>query len=128
MIRRSAHIPALRALAFLAASFAVVFGALLPSAVAASARHGQPIVLCSTEGPRTIQVGPDGERRAEDLQALKCAACVLAALAAVPAPPPPEPQPRLAPPRQTFAVVQAGLRLPPARAPPRPPSTAPPQA
>ncbi|MFC0632269.1 hypothetical protein [Brevundimonas balnearis] len=121
-------VPILRALAFLAATFALVFGALLPSAVAASARHDRPIVLCSAEGPRTIQVGANGERRAEDLAALKCAACVMAAVAALPAPPPPQPAPPIRPRPATFAVLRRVDRLPPARAPPRPPSTAPPHA
>lgn len=121
-------VPILRALAYLAATFALVFGALLPSAVAASARHDRPIVLCSAEGPRTVQVGANGERGAEDLAALKCAACIMAAVAALPAPPPAEPAPRIKPRPLSFAIVQRAERLPPARAPPRPPSTAPPHA
>ncbi len=121
-------LPMLRALAYLAATFAVVFGALLPSAVAAAVQPDRPILLCSPEGPRLIQVGPNGERSPEDLEAFQCAACVLAAQTALPPPPPvtPAPAPVVRP--QTFArPVQAALP-PPARAPPRPPSTAPPHA
>jgi hypothetical protein len=113
-----------RALAFLAAMFALVFGALLPSAVAASARTGAPIVLCSTEGPRTITPGGDDRDR---LAALKCAACITADLTGVP------PPPVLFPAAPKTVAPVAGARRgvaapPPARAPPRPPSTAPPLA
>jgi hypothetical protein len=121
-------LPMLRALAYLAATFAVVFGALLPSAVSASVRPDRPILLCSAEGPRLIQVGPNGERSPEDLEALGCAACVLAAQTALPPPPPvtPAPPPVVRP--QTFAPPVHAAPSPPARAPPRPPSTAPPLA
>lgn len=121
-------LPMLRALAYLAATFAVVFGALLPSAVAAAVQPDRPILLCSPEGPRLIQVGPNGERSPEDLEAFQCAACVLAAQTALP--PPPPPAPAFAPvvrPASFARPVHAPLP-PPARAPPRPPSTAPPHA
>jgi hypothetical protein len=121
-------LPMLRALAYLAATFAVVFAALLPSAVSASARHDRPIVLCSAEGPRAITVGPNGERSPEALKALKCAACVMAAQAALPPPPAivPAAPPAVRP--ETFARPVHAALPPPARAPPRPPSTAPPHA
>lgn len=121
-------LPMLRALAYLAATFAVVFGALLPSAVAAAVQPDRPILLCSPEGPRLIQVGPNGERSPEDLEAFQCAACVLAAQTALPSPPPPAPAfvPVVRP--ASFARPTLADRLPPARAPPRPPSTAPPHA
>lgn len=121
-------LPMLRALAYLAATFAVVFGALLPSAVAAAVQPDRPILLCSPEGPRLIQVGPNGERSPEDLEAFQCAACVLAAQTALPPPP-------LSAPVPVPVVRTASIAWPPpvgrrllARAPPRPPSTAPPLA
>jgi len=121
-------LPMLRALAYLAATFAVVFGALLPSAVAAAVQPDRPILLCSPEGPRLIQVGPNGERSPEDLEAFQCAACVLAAQTALPPPPlvAPAAPPVVRP--QTFANPVHAALPPPARAPPRPPSTAPPLA
>lgn len=121
-------LPMLRALAYLAATFAVVFGALLPSAVAAAVQPDRPILLCSPEGPRLIQVGPKGERSPEDLEAFQCAACVMAAQTALPPPPPPAPAfvPVVRP--ASFARPVHAALPPPARAPPRPPSTAPPHA
>ncbi len=121
-------LPMLRALAYLAATFAVVFGALLPSAVAAAVQPDRPILLCSPEGPRLIQVGPNGERSPEDLEAFQCAACVLAGQTALPPPPPPVPGfvPIVRP--ASFARPVHAALPPPARAPPRPPSTGPPHA
>ncbi len=49
-----------RSLAFLAATFAIVFGSLLPFAALAASTPGHPMVICSTEGPQTIAIGVDG--------------------------------------------------------------------
>jgi hypothetical protein len=124
------HWSALRSLAFLAATFAVVFGALLPSAVAASAATGAPIVLCSGEQVRIVY-DADGAAHRETPSAadsLRCADCVLSALAALPPPPPPH---SFSPP-QVAATKPAPIGTSPAsctaRAAPRPPSTAPPVA
>lgn len=117
-----------RSLAFLAATFAVVFGSLAPFAALAASTPGHPMVICSTEGPQTIAVGVDREHGSgKGMAGAKCAACVLAFAAALPDPP------RLhrlrgstVRPASVF-VLQHEAAPPPARGPPRPPSTAPPQ-
>jgi hypothetical protein len=119
-----------RSLAFLAATLAIVFGTLLPSAVAASAASGSPIVLCS--GHR-IMVVHDADGAPQPLErspidSLKCASCVLADLTPLPPPPPVRP---VAPPR--IVTVQPDLpatrtQPPPIHAGLPPPSTAPPAA
>ncbi|HAC01154.1 MAG TPA: hypothetical protein DCF67_06600, partial [Brevundimonas sp.] len=64
-----------RSLAFLAATFAIVIGSLMPFAALAASTPGQPIVICSADGPQTIQSGGvDGPIKAE--MGAKCAACV----------------------------------------------------
>ncbi|WP_292027233.1 hypothetical protein [Brevundimonas sp. UBA2416] len=117
-----------RSLAFLAAIFAVVFATLLPSAVAASAAAGEPVVLCS--GDRIMVVfDPDGSSEPSSMDTLDCADCVLSALTTLPPPPVIRP---VAPPR--IVAVQPDL---PRAGPWRgglllaglpPPSTAPPTA
>lgn len=115
-----------RALALLAALFAIVIGSLMPFAAMAAAVPGQPIVICSTEGLQTIHTGGlDGPVK-QDIGA-KCASCILPFLASLPVPNAPVPAPVI---RLTEAAVYTPLRVsppPPARAPPRPPSRAPPQ-
>jgi len=118
-----------RSLAFLAATFAIVLGTLMPFAAMAASVPGHPIVLCSAEGPRTIQSGGPTEEHPEDgLSGAKCAACVMPLPGVLPPPPVPEPAPAV---RIVAAIDHAPLSTsppPPARAPPRPHSTAPPQA
>ena len=115
-----------RSLAFLAAIFAVVLGSLIPFAAMAASVPGQPIVICSVEGPKIIQSGGPTEQAPDaDLHGAKCPACVMPMLAALPVPPAPEPAPVS---RSFEAVTYSALIAsppPPARAPPRPPSTAP---
>ncbi|WP_395945069.1 hypothetical protein [Brevundimonas sp.] len=116
-----------KSLAFLAAVFALVLGSLLPFGALAAAQPGQPLVICSAEGPQTIQSGGmDGPVNKH--VGAKCAACVMPLAAALPAPSAPEPASVV----RTFeAVVYTPASIsppPPARAPPRPPSTAPPHA
>lgn len=116
-----------RSLAFLAATFAIVIGTLLPFAALAASVPGQPIVICSAEGPQTIQAGGVDGPISKHVGA-KCAACVMPLLAALPAPPAPAPAPVV---RTVETVVYAPFRVsppPPPRAPPLPPSTAPPRA
>ncbi|MBD3574586.1 hypothetical protein EJ082_16610, partial [Brevundimonas diminuta] len=92
-----------RSLAFLAATFAIVIGSLMPFAALAASTPGQPIVICSADGPQTIQSGGvDGP--AKEHMGAKCAACVMPLLAALPAPAAPEPAPVV---RLTQAVVYA---------------------
>lgn len=114
-----------KSLAFLAAVFAVVLGALLPSAALAGSRDGRPIVMCSAQGPKTIRVGGDGDQTS-GLKDARCAFCIVAQSAALPPPSPPEPLPVVRPARTTEWTVFNQAAPPPARAPPRPPSTAPP--
>ena len=116
-----------QSLAFLAAVFALVLGTLWPFAALAAVQPGHPLVICSAEGPQTIQSGGmDGPVNKH--VGAKCAACVMPLPAVLPDPPIPEPS---APLRLATAVVYAPASVsppPPARAPPRPPSTAPPIA
>ena len=116
-----------KSLAFLAAVFALVIGALLPFAALAAVQPGHPLVICSAEGPQTIQSGGmDGPVNKH--VGAKCAACVIPPVAALPCPPEPQPATVI---RTVETVVYASVSVsapPPARAPPRPPSTAPPQA
>lgn len=116
-----------KSLAFLAAVFALMLGSLLPFAALAAVKPGQPLIICSAEGPQTIQAGGmDGPVNKH--VGAKCAACVMPLAAALPCPP--SPQPALVF-RTVERIVYASASVsppPPARAPPRPPSTAPPQA
>ena len=116
-----------RSLAFLAATFAIVIGTLLPFAALAASVPGQPIVICSAEGPQTIQTGGvDGPINKH--VGAKCAACVMPLAAALPCPPAPQPAPVVRIAERVVYVVASVSPPPPARAPPRPPSTAPPKA
>jgi hypothetical protein len=126
--RSPEHWSLFRSLAFLAATFAVMFGAMLPSAVVASAATGSPVVLCSGERIFVVR-DEDGSTQPETpspADSQTCASCILAALTALPPPPPPHPA---APPR-IVAVQPAAFWTslpPPVAGPgPRPPSTAPP--
>ena len=116
-----------KSLAFLAAVFALVIGALLPFAALAAVQPGHPLVICSAEGPQTIQSGGmDGPVNKH--VGAKCAACVTPPPAALPAPPTPQPAPIVRIYRAVVYTPTAVSPPPPARAPPRPPSTAPPRA
>ncbi|HEX8470679.1 MAG TPA: DUF2946 family protein [Brevundimonas sp.] len=121
-----------RSLAFLAATFAIVFGSLMPFAALAASTPGDPMVICSAEGPQTISIGVDGadhdKSPSRGMAGAKCAACLLSFAAALPEPPLAL---KAAGPitRPASIFIAAGPRVsPPARAPPRPPSTAPPKA
>lgn len=116
-----------KSLAFLAAVFALALGTLLPFAALAAVQPGHPIVICSAEGPQTIQSGGvDGP--ANKHVGAKCAACVMPLAAALPCPPAPEPA-RVVRVVETVEYAPTSVSPPPpARAPPRPPSTAPPKA
>jgi hypothetical protein len=118
-----------RSLAFLAATFAIVFGSLLPSAVAASAATGDPVVLCSGDQIMVVYDADGSPRPSGPMDSLSCADCVLSALTTLPPPPPPIHP--VAPPR--IVVVLPDLlpaAIPPGgpRAGLPPPSTAPPTA
>ena len=116
-----------KSLAFLAAVFALVLGSLLPFAALAAVQPGQPLIICSAEGPQTIQSGGmDGPVNKH--VGAKCAACVMPLAAALPCPPAPQPAPVVRIAERVVYVVASVSPPPPARAPPRPPSTAPPKA
>lgn len=120
-----------RSLALLAALFAVVFGSLAPFAAQAAARPGQVLVLCSAEGPQTVALDAHGNPIDGKPQAgggPKCAACLLVAPADLPQPPMVVKAAALTTRPASVFVAETAHALPPARAPPRPPSTAPPQA
>lgn len=127
--RSPEHWSLMRSLAFLAATFAIVFGSLLPSAVAASAATGDPIMLCSGDQIMVVYDRDGSPQPAGPMDSLSCADCVLSALTTLP--PPPVPVHPAAPPRIVVvqpdtpyvAILPSGLRagLPP-------PSTAPPTA
>ena len=117
-----------RSLAFLAATFAIVLGTLLPFGAMAAARPGETLVLCSAQGPMTVQVGGDVDGPGSKAEPAKCATCVMPMLAALPVPPAPEPcAPKLVTTSADWTAASVSSP-PPARAPPRPPSTAPPLA
>lgn len=116
-----------RSLAFLAATFAITLGALLPAAVAASPALGAPTVLCSGD-PVSLVYDDQGRPHPvehSDLASLACASALLSGLAAVDAPPPrfavPPTPPKVA--ARPGPAVSAPRFDRPA---PRPPSTAPP--
>ncbi|MFA4891794.1 DUF2946 family protein [Brevundimonas sp.] len=117
-----------RSLAFLAATFAIMLGAMLPSAVAATAATGSPVMLCSGDEIFVVDGGATRPEKPSPMDSLTCASCILAAFTTLPPPPPVHP---VVPPR-IAAVQPTAVRtsLPPrcARPGPRPPSTAPPQA
>ena len=118
-----------RSLAFLAATFAIVFGSLLPFAALAASTPGHPMVICSAEGPQTIAIGVDGEQGSgKGMAGAKCAACVLSFVAALLDPPVLQPSSAATTRPASVFVVQHEAAPPPARCPPRPPSTAPPAA
>jgi hypothetical protein len=118
-----------RALAILAATFAIVFAALLPSAVAASAATDTPVQLCSGQVIR-VTVDADGHPVPVDPDqqaSLTCAMALLSGLQAVDVPPvtlsalPAEPR-AIAP----APVPETDRQT--VRHPPKPPATAPPYA
>ena len=114
-----------RSLAFLAATFAIVLGALLPSGVMAAPDSDQ-LVLCSSGG--LMAMGDDQPDHDEGSRPAHCPACIMPLAAALPSPPVPEAAPIPAAPRAALWAVGMSSPPPPARAPPRPPSTAPPHA
>lgn len=116
-----------RSLAFLAAVFAILLGSLLPFAAMAATRPGEVIVICSADGPQTIEAGGD-HKNGKAMAGGRCAACVMPLAADVPTPPRIETVRLALSPVENAPVVRNAAPPPPARAPPRPPSTAPPQA
>ena len=113
-----------RSLAFMAALFAMVLGALLPSAAMAASQDGRPIVLCSTQGPKIIRIGGDGDQTS-GLKDARCVDCVMAQTPDLP-PPPVEPAPPIPPVEKTAFSACHAVTQPRVRLAPKPPSTAPP--
>lgn len=126
----SEHWSLTKSLAFLAATFAIVFATFMPVAVAASPSLGAPVVLCGGGELRVIHLDEEGQP-VEDhsTPSLTCAMALLSGLAAVPVP---ELQPHTVPvgfERNAPLYSAANYRQPPVRGPPlRPHSTAPPIA
>jgi len=117
-----------RSLTFLAAVFALAFGAMVPAVVAASASSDAPIVLCSG-GQLRIVSGDHDPTGGHDVEAsLTCAMALLGGPAALPTPEPLAVGVVPVAVEATIAPAETALVLPPERAPPRPPSTAPPSA
>ena len=117
-----------RTFAFLAAVLAIGLGTFVPAVVAASAGTGTPMVLCAGGQMQVIFVDADGQPIDHDEQAsLKCTMALLSGLAATPAE---DPALGIAPvvfeARAEVSTGSVHRLIPPARAPPRPPSTAPP--
>lgn len=116
-----------RSLAFLAATFAIVIGSLLPFAAMAAVQPGERIILCSADGPQTLEVGGD-HRDGKAMSGARCAACLLPLTADLPPPLRIQTAGRAVLRVENVIVVANAAPPPPARAPPRPPSTAPPKA
>jgi hypothetical protein len=120
-----------RSLALLAAIFALVMGALLPSAVAASPGTGHPIQLCSGQQIFVADDGYGGPTRQDPVpsDSLKCAACLAGSFVAL-APPPPAQAPAAAPSpaMETRSIPLSSTRVAAVKLAPKPPSTAPPVA
>jgi hypothetical protein len=118
-----------RALAILAATFAIVFASLLPSAVAASAATDTPVQLCSGQIVR-VAFDADGHPVPvddDDRASLTCAMALLSGLQAVDVPPAILTTPPVEP-RATAPAPLPETARPAFRHSPKPPATAPPQA
>lgn len=119
-----------RTLAFLAAVLAIGLGAFVPVAVAASADTRAPIVLCSGGRMQVVYVDDQGQPTDHGDQAsLTCAMALLSGMAATPVDDPVLGiEPAVFETGANIYVSAAHRLIPPARAPPRPPSTAPPHS
>ena len=105
------------------AALAIVLQALIPAAAIAQDHSGQ-IQLCTGHGAKLVAPA-GGYAKGGRFGGLACEQCVMASLAAVAGDPPVTPLPT------AFAYAAPRLRAPAAaplqaRAPPRPPSRAPP--
>lgn len=120
----------MRSLALLAAIFAVMVGATLPSAVAASPVAAHTVHLCSGEQIVIVDEHPTPPAHHDPagMDGPKCAACLAGAFVALP--PPPLTDLPAAPGLETVAHprLASTAHRPAARLAPRPPSTAPPTA
>lgn len=117
-----------RSLAFVAATFAIMLGTLLPFAALAASSPDHSLVICSAETPRAFLIRVDGPGQDQDKGpgGIKCAACLLGFAADLPEPPTSR---RIAAPTTRPAAIflaSATAVAPPGAVPPRPPSTAPP--
>ncbi|MEO8114549.1 MAG: DUF2946 domain-containing protein [Phenylobacterium sp.] len=112
----------------LLAALALLVQALLPAAaMAAAPRAGIPMVICTAMGVQTV-IAPATGKSGKGFAGLPCQDCVAASIAAI-ATPEPLVLAAVAYASQRVEHAQgAALVLRGARAPPRPPSTAPPAA
>ena len=119
-----------RSLALLAAIFAIVLGAALPSAVAASPVSGHPIQLCSGDQVFVVydEAGRPTPQKTDPSDSLACADCLASVFVSLlPPPPPAGPTVPFARPAAPSVPALEALTAT-ATVPPRPPSTAPPTA
>lgn len=120
----------MRSLALLAAIFAVMVGATLPSAVAASPVAAHTVHLCSGEQIVIVddRPAPPAHHDPAGADGPKCAACLAGAFVALP--PPPLAEAPAAPGLEAVAHPRLvpTIDRPAARVALRPPSTAPPTA
>ena len=114
-----------RSLAFLAATFAIVFGTLMPFAALAAVQPDQAVILCSADSPQSIDVGGDHQKD-KALFDGHCAACIMPLSADLPTPTRIETIRLPLTPVVDAPTAHNTSAPPPARAPPRPHSTAPP--
>ncbi|WP_082572607.1 DUF2946 family protein [Brevundimonas sp. Root1423] len=116
-----------RSLAFLAAVFAIVLSSLLPVGAMAATPSGQ-VMLCSDAARMATGAGGDQGDGGGKASPAHCPACIMPLTATLPNPP--VQQAAAIPDAVRTADWTAGFASPPppARGPPRPPSTAPPAA
>ncbi|NBB50819.1 DUF2946 domain-containing protein, partial [Rhizobium sp. CRIBSB] len=76
-----------RSLAFLAATFAIVLGTLLPFAALAAVQPGERIIICSSDGPQTISGDAGADQDGKAMAGGRCASCVMPGVADLPVPP-----------------------------------------
>jgi hypothetical protein len=114
--------------AVLLAVLALLVQALLPAAaMAAQPRAGIPMVICTAMGVQTV-AAPSSGKSGKGFAGLPCQDCVAASIAVITAPAPLIAGAVTYVAQRVEHVPSVDLALRGARAPPRPPSTAPPTA
>lgn len=106
------------------AVLAVLVQALIPVAATAYESSGRTVEICTIDGSKTITVGKDGQPQ-KGFAGFQCHACVMASIAATTPDALTELPVRYAVAEHAVRAEPRALRPQP-RAPPRPPSQAPP--
>ena len=121
--RTRAGLQGARAWAGALAALVVLLQGLIPAAAIAHT-YGAGIQVCTSQGLKLLPSAPDQGHRDHGFGGLACEQCVMASFAAIAttAPSPPVRFAQAAP----VGHTSGGAFPPRARAPPRPPSTAPP--